>query len=598
MTPNSPARKQLAKLEQDIYDFKSAIKTNDLLLQDDAYAGISESLLTGKPWVFNIATQKHQQLFFIKTLKLAVTGIKKNGDASLGEEFLKTHENVPEIIAYKALNDLKKTFNTWLKGLSKQLRVVADYQDNRISASYDYLGIVTVRTSAKDPAFQTITNHGDKAKPIKIAFISPWLGILLEIDYNAHEIKMWGNLSKDKIIARQFEIGMRLRRELRIWQAQDFDLAYEAYAHLDKIKWDKLEFQVKEKLIKNLPSKYRRLAEILIQLQKHGDFHRNSYSMFFSVPAESVTKDQRQSVKQTSFGSIYGKHGETLGEDLNEKEVRQIKLNNPGLDRQELRKLLRPYHEMGMELLDRLFTTFKKGRDWILDMQATASKFYRVVSPLGPVRHLWTGFLTHKPLNNRADRQASNSINQGIASNVAFIGSRIFQTVKFKAKKHGVDLHTKINNMVHDSLKLEITKVVNLSFVLYFLEHSLFSRTAKACNKVYGFPLMIGLEGEFNLGFNAASLQTYAYTEYSFFAIIEQWIVQSEAFYGQEIPNKKALRAYLKDSYRMVEKHRAKELASVKTYEPETKLLLTIDKIKEFQDNNRDYQKLKESWAL
>ncbi len=285
-------------------------------------------------------------------------------------------------------------------------------------------------------------------------------------------------------------------------------------------------------------------------------------------------------------GFIGHNTGETLGEDLNEKEVRQIKLDNPDADYKELRELLNSYHEMGRELIDKMFATFKQGYDWIIEKQVEAKKFYRTVSPIGAVRHLWIYFLNHQTLINRADRLASNSINQGLASNLGYIGAREFQTLRFMAKKAGTDLTTKSVNSVHDSLENEVYLIANLPFALYYLEHSLMTRTAKVSKEVYGFELMIGLEAEFELGMYMSTLKKYAFTEYSFFQIINNWITEQEAHFKRPIPRKEYLLQFLKEAYRLVETHRAKELARVQKYEPETRITLTLEAVADFKNNS------------
>ncbi len=100
---------------------------------------------------------------------------------------------------------------------------------------------------------------------------------------------------------------------------------------------------------------------------------------------------------------------------------------------------------------------------------------------------------------------------------------------------------------------------------------------------------MIGLEAEFELGPHGAAIEKYGFTEYSFFQIINRWIATQKEMYGKEIPGKKYLMQYLKDSYRFVETYRAKELSQASGYAPETRILLTLKKAREFQESNNAY---------
>jgi DNA polymerase I-like protein with 3'-5' exonuclease and polymerase domains len=588
---DSPSGKQLREMELQIYAMPSTIKANKLLLKEEANQGISTSLFSKVPWVFNINKQHHQQVLFKDVLKLNGLNIRKNGDMSIDDEFLKTFADHEEVLAFSELRKLQKLFTTYLTGLGNILKTRPDCKDGRLTANYDFISVVTVRTSCSDPGLQQIPSHGVTAKVIKKAFIANWLGILLKVDYNAHEVRIWGNLARDKMIAKAFKVGMKIRRELRIWQSKNFDLAYECYEHLDKISWKKLKIEEKKAIISKLKPKYQYLAKLLVELEENGDVHKKNYEFFFGVPAAKVTPEQRQSVKNTVFGSMYGKVGSTLGEDLNIKEVRKLRLQNPDATYLEMRELLKPYHDIGQNLIDKMFGTFQKGHAWILYKQKEAKTFYRTASPIGPVRHLWGYFMPHKTLTNRMDRLASNSINQGLASNLGYIGARQFQILKFMAKKAGVLLNTKIVNSVHDSLENEITLITSLPFSMYYLEHSLMTRTAKVSKEVYGFELMIGLEAEFEVGFSADDLTKYAFTEYSFMKIVDHWITRQEDHFNRTIPKKQNLLNYMKAAYRFVEKHRGEELETVDSYEPEKHITLTLEKAKAFNDNNEDLRK-------
>jgi DNA polymerase I-like protein with 3'-5' exonuclease and polymerase domains len=95
---------------------------------------------------------------------------------------------------------------------------------------------------------------------------------------------MWGNQSGDKAVAESFLVGYRLRQEF----------------------------------IKNPTDELRK------ELKTKGDFHIQTVYHMFKVWIEK-SDPKRDAQKQITFGVIYGKSARTLGRDLQNSKIKDLK---------------------------------------------------------------------------------------------------------------------------------------------------------------------------------------------------------------------------------------------------------------------------------
>ena len=119
----------------------------------------------------------------------------------------------------KAFNSAGKTLQTYVVGFNKHLQ-----SDNRFHASYmlhkggyesstkgkdsDTAGTDTGRTSAKDPAVQTIPKHTIWAKPLRKAYIAPPGKVILSCDYAAGELRVAADIANEMSMINAFNHGV------------------------------------------------------------------------------------------------------------------------------------------------------------------------------------------------------------------------------------------------------------------------------------------------------------------------------------------------------------------------------------------------------
>lgn len=124
------------------------------------------------------------------------------------QQFADTDEAGEWVTAYGAWKGLMKVHSTYYVGFLKHLR-----HDGRFHPSYmlfksDDGGAVTGRTSARDPAVQTIPKHTPWAKRLRRVFCAPLPGwILWSADYNQGELRIVADIAEDETMLKVYREG-------------------------------------------------------------------------------------------------------------------------------------------------------------------------------------------------------------------------------------------------------------------------------------------------------------------------------------------------------------------------------------------------------
>jgi DNA polymerase I-like protein with 3'-5' exonuclease and polymerase domains len=135
----------------------------------------------------------------LKLKPLLFTEKKKEPSTTLEhlELLAERHDSVKEFVdIMRDFNSAKKTLTTYIDGFMSHLR-----RDGRFHPTFmmyrgaygdkdDDSGTVTGRTSAKDPAYQTIPKHTKWAKPLRRVYVPPPGYVHLNADYSQGELKI------------------------------------------------------------------------------------------------------------------------------------------------------------------------------------------------------------------------------------------------------------------------------------------------------------------------------------------------------------------------------------------------------------------------
>lgn len=167
--------------------------------------------------------------------------------------------------------------------------------------------------------------------------------------------------------------------------------------------------------------------------QQGEDIHMATAMKMTGKPASQVTGDERKKAKPVNFGFLYGMSAGTFVDTA---------WNNYGVEvtPHEAEVFRRAYFEQFPMLLE-----------WHRKQRALATKFGRVESPLGRVRHLPDIYSPDRKVAAEAGRQAINSPVQSFASDLAILAlvniTRDFKRRGLKAFSVGA---------VHDALNFEV----------------------------------------------------------------------------------------------------------------------------------------------
>jgi DNA polymerase I-like protein with 3'-5' exonuclease and polymerase domains len=406
--------------------------------------------------LFNLRKKEHLQTLFFNIMKLEPINMGAAGPA-LDKTFQDEYQDVPLVAAYTGLVKAKKIRDAFVKSLIKIMSKNEDAKvDGRIRPSFNYLRVVTGRTSANNPNLQQVPSRGKLSKYIKRVFVARPGTIFIKVDYSAHEVRGWSLISGDKNVAAAFQKGIDLYKNY-IWNPT-------------KENWAKFKAE--------------------------GDIHIINSAYFFGLKVSEVTDDIRQGVKGVTFGLIYGRSANSLAAQLG-KSIEEVNA-----------------------IIDKFFTRFKVASNWLLEIEKFARKNYYVEAPTGLRRHLWPYLLPNtkersKNYNGIAaacDRRARNSPIQGMGSGIGYSAARFLEKWIFERFREeslaANQLPIRNQNMVHDAIEHE----VDLDYIVYATEmirEALTTGVQGKCEEKFGMSFPVDLSIDMEIGATMDTVQKW-----------------------------------------------------------------------------------------
>lgn len=446
-TPKSPIEETIKKMEGKLLDTPEVKKANQILLKKK---GVPSNGLFGAANVnlFSLRKDEHKQILFFDVLKLKPLsrGVSINGEQGKGKldkAFQKEYASHPIVAAYTGLGQANKLKNAYVKSFIKLLASDEDIKVGvpRIRPRYNYLLVITGRTSASDPNLQQIPSHSELGKQIKRLFVARAGRLYLKVDYKVHEVRGWGIISFDVALAKIFKDARKLRNEYRLHPT----------------------------------------PELAMRLKLEADVHVVNASYFFSVLLEKVDKVLRNAVKAVIFGLIY-----------------QMSIKS-------LAKTIDKPLEYANNLVNNFRKKFPSGMKWIEDAKIFARKHLYYENPLGMRRHLWGYLYNKasscgNKVHAEMDRRAVNSPIQGMGAQFMSIGARYLDTMIFKLwKEQKRDVDYAVCNSVHDSLENEFAYRDFLLGIKY-VEYALIDGVRKTMVERHGFKLVVDVDIDAEIG--------------------------------------------------------------------------------------------------
>jgi DNA polymerase I-like protein with 3'-5' exonuclease and polymerase domains len=139
--------------------------------------------------------------------------------ASTSNDHLMMFAEMPEAKAFveklAELNSANKTLSTYVRGFRKHLRTDGRFHPHYMLFKGDYnddsdSGTDTGRTSAKDPAVQTIPKHTKWTKKLRRAFIAPDGYTILQLDFSQGELRIAACLANEPTMIEAYLSGKDL----------------------------------------------------------------------------------------------------------------------------------------------------------------------------------------------------------------------------------------------------------------------------------------------------------------------------------------------------------------------------------------------------
>ncbi len=253
----------------------------------------------------------------------------------------------------------KKTMTTYIVGFLKHLRTDGRFHPTYMLHRGDYDGdaggTVTGRSSAKDPAYQTIPKHTKWAKRLREVYVAPPGHVVLNADFSQGELRIAACIANEPtmIAAYRKGIDLHLLTGLALWNIQN-------------------------------PNKKYTLAQAT-KLKLAGD---------------ETIKMVRQGGKAGNFGLLYGMQPAgfkayaylTYGVTLTMEQAEAFR--------------------------DAFFQRYPRLTDWHEDSAKTAHRYGQVRSPLGRIRHLPLIHSKDWQIKSQAERQAINAPVQSTLSDL------------------------------------------------------------------------------------------------------------------------------------------------------------------------------------
>lgn len=548
LKPDSVLAKAITSLLEEFKAFPEVRAANAELKSDSGLkaGSLFGSAKAGKSqWVFSFNKTKHKIKLFFDILGLEPVSKTATGEPAVDKEFIATYKDRNFLVQkYGEYQEAAKLLSTYAKGWYKRLtREIDGALDSHLRADFLFHNVDTGRLASRDPNFQNIATRGKLAKIIKEMFVTEDGRLLIRFDYSAHEVRGWSIMSGDTVLASAFKAGQALR--------QRFIKAHPPHA---KLKFPLNDEQVKEYTAKAKTSREARnimlTHEIAKELKTKGDIHIQNVFRFFRKWVEK-SDPLRDAIKAVVFGVLYGKAAKTLGHDTKKAEVDAIRAKMNEVNKEMMKapssKLDKRMQELeteyqnlldddrtayAQEIIDKMFTEFKRGKQWVDRMVELAQTKFYVYSPLGRMRRLFAAMLRDKRIMSQQVRRGMNAPGQGFASEIAVKASRLVMENYYddqpRLKKYleaDGDYRLKFNRIVHDASYFSVPFEMVIPF-LHILQYESTYGIADLYEKQFGLKFTVEPEIEMEIGVRDTSSHKWDWALPSLLQIIDKSVTQ------------------------------------------------------------------------
>jgi len=332
MKKGSDLHSILDDAKQQLYETEYAQQANEILaesrgvdLEEGGLFDDDDSVEDSRVQIFNIDKPEHRQVLFADVMGLEPVsgwgkGERKNGKGVMTLDKLWQHEHreVHEVSLYTRCNKVAKLISSYISSFYEKVTESDDGKiDGRLRPSFGFLYVKTGRGNSFKPSLQQTPTRSKEAKYVKRMFSTPYGRLKLKTDFSANEVRFAGVLSEDEVMCGPFNVARSLKKKM-------FNLSVELADIVIK------QAQVKSGSAKHVALEINRkevseeLDKVRAELKTKGDIHIQNVFRFFG---KWVAKNDplRDAIKAVVFGVIYGKGAGTLGRDMWNQKVSELR---------------------------------------------------------------------------------------------------------------------------------------------------------------------------------------------------------------------------------------------------------------------------------
>lgn len=495
--------------------------------------------------VLSLTKPEDREILFFDVMKLEPLKTGTTGVRSTDKNFQKKYAGrYPEVALYTDFNKNNKLKSAFADSIASRISTDPDFLfDGRLRPSFNALGVLTGRLAAYDPNSTQIPSRGPLAKPIKKMFIAgknPLNGmqrVMIATDFSAHEIRLSGALSRDKVIIDTFKMAAEHIIKYRIGPVPNDPAA--AIAELDK------------KIDVHIENVFRFYG---LRVDKSNPLRETIKSVVFSAiygaTEMKIARETQATEIQKSIDNKYRaeKALETARKDnkLTDGELAAlkkvvddakigIKVDDIKTQRDAflaLKKVISEadriinldeeyYLNQATEAFTRLRKTWHELFDWMETTQKNAAKTFQVHYPNYRIRHLY-GYLSSDIWVHRAmDRRATNSPVQGVASDIGIVS--VHEATKWAYEncwEKGIPFDYAPINVVHDANYNDV-QFEHMPLGVYLIEHAMSTLPANYYKRHFDWDMGVPLGYDIDIGLNWADLEEWRKRPEQLAAIID-----------------------------------------------------------------------------
>jgi DNA polymerase-1 len=308
------------------------------------------------PYMFSLSKPAHgAQLFYHsqhgRQYEPIMNPKTKKAEYTCSKLLTAKYKDDPLVKTLAEFNEMAKLNNAFVTSLASNYDnaelLRTDYTDHKAHPRYLLSGTMTGRLSCIDPNLQQIPRAESPLKTeVKNILGVDDQGAILQADFCAAEVRMWGSLSHDRFLIELLMKSCDMRAQYR---ANPTDMAL------------------------------RERAELM------ADIHKQTASLMFGIAIEAVTKPLRSVTKSIVFGLIYGRGIPSIAEQLGKTE------------------------DETQELCDKFFKQFPEGVAWLDTMKDFCRTYGYVETPFGRRRYLPFVFSSENKMVEAALRRSINT---------------------------------------------------------------------------------------------------------------------------------------------------------------------------------------------